>query len=232
MKEIKLLYIPYAGGSALSCKMWKPYLHANIEIQPVELAGRGSRFKETLYEDMKEVIEDLFCSIQSYTDQPYAIYGHSYGALLTYELYYRILHSGIQKPVHLFFSGCKPPFQRVKETEMHKLPDEKFIQEISLFEGMERALLENRELLDIFLPIIRADFKVIDKYRYQEKPLKINVPVSVLYGNDMNRETVNGWETLTEKEIDFYHINGSHFFIKEKLQDVASVITSKLYYFI
>lgn len=228
MKTIKLLYLPYAGGSALLCKSWKRYLGTNVEIQPIELAGRGSRFKEPFYTDMEEAIEDIFHRVLIHTNQPYALYGHSLGALLSFELYYKIRDSGIRQPEYMFFSGSKPPFGILTGKELHKLADREFIEEIVKYNGMEKAILENEELLDLFLPIIRADFKLLEQYLYKKKPMKIEKGVSVLYGNDMTFDLVKGWSDLTDGEIEYHHIDGNHFFIKEKAQEVLFTVTDKL----
>lgn len=250
MKKIKLFYIPYAGGSALSCKSWKRFLDPEcFEIHPLEPAGRGSRFGEGFYQDMEEATTDLLKMLQSHLDKEdsgesdsghqgsrefdsshaYAIYGHSFGAVLTYELYYRIMDAGMELPKHLFLSGSKPPFHHSRQIGTYALPDTEFIQELLYFGGMEPEILRNKELLDLFLPVIRADFKVLDHYCYREKESLIQVPVSVLYGNDMDFESVSGWKMLAGDQVDFTYIDGSHFFIREKPKEVLSIVTDRLY---
>lgn len=224
MKKLKILYVPYAGGTALLCKPWKFLLEPQFEVQPLELAGRGSRFREPFYFNMEEAVEDLMQSIQPYVEEPYVIYGHSFGALLTYELYYKILEAKLREPEHLFFSGCIPPNKRETEKKVYDLDEASFIREVMNYHGMEQEILENKELMEIIMPILRADFQVLDQYRYREKAQKINRNVTVLYGNDMTYNQVQYWADLMGKRVVFHHIDGDHFFIKTNVEEVLKVV--------
>lgn len=225
---LKILYLPYAGGTAQLCKAWRYFLGKNVEVQPIELAGRGSRFKEACYSDLKEALEDIFKKVENYADEPYVIYGHSFGALLTYELYHMIKEAGMKEPEQLFFSGCLPPHRRSSEKKIFELNDLEFINEIIKFNGMEKEVLENKELMNLVLPILRADFKLLERYKYTEKPNKISKKVTVLYGNDMTFEGVEGWRDLTSDNITFHHINGDHFFVKKNMKEVLDVVNCKI----
>lgn len=226
---MNLLYIPYAGSSAMLCRSWKSYLNPDISIQPLELAGRGTRMKEGFYQNMEEAVDDLYLSLFLYCDSPYAVYGHSLGAVLTFELYYKILKEGIRLPEHLFFSGSRAPFAYAGDAAIDRLPDAKLIDKIAEFQGMEPEILGSPELASLFLPILRADFRLLAGYRYQAKEIKIETPVSVLYGNDLSWEQVLEWRSLTADDIQYQAIDGSHFFIKERTQEVLDFVKKQLY---
>lgn len=228
MNKLRILFLPFAGGSAQISNYWKRYLNDGFSIIPIELAGRGSRFKDKFYTDFDQALDDLIISVKAVADEPYVIYGHSFGALLTYELYYRLLENNCRLPEHLFFSGSVPPNRRCLEKKTYDMPDTEFMKEVIKFNGMEKEVLENKQLMELVLPILRADFKLLDLYNFSEKPCKIEKNVTILYGNDMTYDTVKGWSELAENNIDFYHIDGDHFFIKKNVKEVMDIIKDQL----
>src|ERR1700738_4611092 len=105
-----LFCLPYAGGSEVIYYKWKKYLHPSIQLIPIQLKGRGKRFSEIFYENIEEAVDDIFENVKDkIVDDDYAIYGHSMGSLLAYELYYKISKLNLKKPKHIFFSGYKAP---------------------------------------------------------------------------------------------------------------------------
>jgi len=230
MSILKVLYLPYAGGSAQLCSAWKRYLGDEFVMIPIELAGRGSRFKDAFYTDIDEALNDLIDVIKVAVDnEPYVIMGHSFGALLVYELYYKLQEANYRLPEHLFFSGSLPPNRRRFEDKIYNLSDIEFINEIMRFNGMEREVLDNKDLMQIVLPILRADFNLLDMYEFREKSNKITKNVTVMYGNDMTYNGVQAWSELSENKVDFYHIDGDHFFIKKNTQEVLRIVKRQLY---
>jgi medium-chain acyl-[acyl-carrier-protein] hydrolase len=104
---MKLICYSYAGGSASMYNKWKDLVDASIEIFPMEYAGRGSRAMEPLYATFEHLVEDMFeqtCKILSKHEE-YALFGHSMGGLVTYELYKRLLEAGFSQPQHVFLSA-------------------------------------------------------------------------------------------------------------------------------
>ena len=109
-KKIKLFCLPFAGGSATIYNNWSSILSDNIVLCPIELAGRGKRITEKCYENLEEAVNDIYNRIvNDIIDYDYAIFGHSMGALLTYELTQKIMSMGLPAPLHVFFSGRYPP---------------------------------------------------------------------------------------------------------------------------
>ena len=158
-----LFCLPYAGGSETIYYKWKKHLHPSIQVVPIELKGRGKRFSEFFYESLEEAVDDIFENIkEKIVDDDFAIYGHSMGSLLAYELYYKIDELNFRKPKHIFFSGYKAP-SIVREIEnIYTLPNYDFMRKIMELGGTPEELMKNKELLQIFLPIIRSDFKILE----------------------------------------------------------------------
>ncbi len=173
MKKIKLFCIPYAGGSAMVYHKWKNKLNSVIELHPIELAGRGSRYNEPLYKSLDEAVNDIYRYIISHIDSsPYALFGHSMGSYLTFELFHKLTSMRHKEPIHIFFSGKESPQSNKSKRQIHLLDDLNFKSKILELGGTPEELINNEELSHFFLPIIRADYKITEKYKYLPKSKK------------------------------------------------------------
>lgn len=231
MEKVKLFCLPYAGGSSTFYFKWKKMLGEYIEVYPVELAGRGRRCEDPLYETLLESVEDVYNSIAGHLeDGPYAIYGHSMGSWIAYELYYKIINMGRKKPLHVFFSGNEAPHVKDKDKKIHLLPDEEFQEEVLGLGGTPKAVFEEKSLSSVFLPIIRADYKIIENYEFEEKRCKIDCGVTVLNGNfdTFTGWKVNKWQDLCAEECKFAYFQGGHFFVNELTEEVTACVKDTL----
>ncbi|OOM73639.1 linear gramicidin dehydrogenase LgrE [Clostridium puniceum] len=226
-----LFCLPYAGGSSAAYYEWKKYLHTSIELIPIELKGRGKRIGEIYYESLEEAIEDIFFNIKDkIISNDYAIYGHSMGSLLSYELYYKIEQMGMKKPRHIFFSGYRAPNIMRQKENIHTLPDYDFMKKVMDLGGTPEELMKSQELLEIFIPIIRNDFKILEKYKYRERKNKIECNVSILNGkqDDIKLEEILSWKNHVCKEFKFYNFEGNHFFINTNIENIINIINTTL----
>lgn len=156
-----LFCLPYAGGSESIYYKWKNHLHTSIQVVLIELKGRGKRFNEFFYESLEEAVDDIFENIkEKIVDDDFAIYGHSMGSLLAYELYYKIYNENGKMPKHMFFSGYKAPSIIRERENTYNLPDYDFMKKIMELGGTPEELMNNQELLQIFLPSKQADIIV------------------------------------------------------------------------
>lgn len=229
MKKIKLFCIPYAGGSSAIYYKWKKHLHERIELFPVELAGRGKRFNEPYYQNMDEAVEDIYCSIKHILDDSqYAIFGYSMGSWIAFELYHKIKNTGHKEPIHIFFSARKAPHMK-SEKILHNMDDDEFAKEIVKMGGTTDEIFVKKELFDLFVPILRADFKIIEKYDYIEKS-KIECNITVLYGEQDTISTyeISEWRYHTNADFNIYGLDGSHFFINSNMKTVIDIINHTL----
>lgn len=225
-----LFCLPYAGGSETIYYKWKDYLEPNIELCPIELKGRGRRFKEEDYKTFSEVVEDIFYTIKNkIVDNDYAIYGHSMGSLLAYELYYRIYEEKLRIPKHMFFSGNKAP-NLIKKDNLDTLPDNEFTKEIIKMGGMNEKIIQNDEMMKIFIPILRNDFRIINNYNYVERKNKIRCSISVLNGEDdsFTLEEILEWKKHCDRNTEIYNFNGNHFFINDNVESITKIINNAL----
>ncbi len=226
--SIKLLCIPYAGGSAYAYKFLEKHL-SNFEIIPIELKGRGKRFKEEHYNSFQEAIDDIYDSIKDVIkDSRYAIFGHSMGSWMAYELYYKILNKGNTLPIHLFFSGREAPCIEKKDSLIYKEKDEVIIETLKKLGGMEEEILNNDELLQLFLPIIKNDFKILSDYKFKEREEKIKINSTIISGNGDKTIDYKGfrkWTSLIEAQVSLVMLEGNHFYFNANPEVLSNIIS-------
>ncbi|MHB8063776.1 MAG: thioesterase II family protein [Ruminiclostridium sp.] len=233
MDKIQLFCIPYAGGSALIYSQWKKYLHESIELCPVELSGRGKRIGSPFYKSIYEAADDIYNNMKEVlsSNSSYALYGHSMGSLLVYELLYKLKSSGLCGPRHVFFSGSNPPHINKNKKTLHLLPEKEFIDEVLKLGGTPTDTFKNEEIAQVFVPILRADFKILETYNYFPKESKISCKVTALTGTDdatVLLHDVYSWKEYVESEFNVVEITGGHFFILDNAQKVVSIINNTL----
>ena len=216
MDKIRLFCFPCAGGSSLMFTNWWKYLKQDIILCPVELAGRGKRFGSSLYKCIQEAIDDIFYAINSDLDKNrYAFFGHSMGCLLAYELIYKIRETKHREPEYLFLAAQEAPhIIRKNNVSLHQLPINIFKNEIIKLGGIPKEVYENEELFDMFIPILKADYKMAESYQYIPNRGKLNSLITTLHGTSDNikLEHIQIWSELTNRETETYSFKGGHFF--------------------
>lgn len=232
---INLICLPYAGGAFSFFKPWEERLGASIRLLPVELSGHGVRFDEPLYDSVDEAVTDLFSILEAdiRSGVPYAMFGHSLGTLLAYELVKFLEQKALPPPLHVFFSGRATPDTEDNSLELSKKNDGFFIQEIKNYDDLPRELLQYPQLLKYYLPVIRSDLKLVGTYRAVQ-PIAKAIPcnISVLFGHkDSNyqKEDVEKWKNVTEKGCSFHYFDGGHFFIGTHTTEVVKIINATLH---
>ncbi len=226
-----LFCLPYAGGSESIYYSWKRYLNSSINLELIELKGRGKRFNESFYENLEEAVEDIFDNMKNkIINDEYAIYGHSMGGILAYELYYKAYNENVTTPKHIFFSGYKPPSIPRDKEYIHLLPDEEFIKEVIELGGTPQEVMENEELLQLCIPILRNDFKIIEKYIYNEKKEKVQCDITILNGKEdtITLEEILTWKKHSNKGFKVYNFSGGHFFINDNVENIVNIINHTL----
>ncbi len=231
MEKVKLYCIPHAGGSAMMYNRWKRYIHPDIELYPVELAGRGHRINLPLYNTLNDAVNDVLHIIEPGIEKSnYALIGHSMGSWIVFELYRRIKKMKLREPLHIFLSGKEAPHIKKEKKIMHRLPDNEFKEEIMKLGGTPKEIFENDELVRTFLPILKADYRMIETHEYIEDGQKFDCPTSFLNGknDDLEKGDIEGWNIYFNNLMDVYNFNGGHFFIYENAEKVTEIINVKL----
>ncbi|HKG21210.1 MAG TPA: alpha/beta fold hydrolase [Blastocatellia bacterium] len=212
---MRLFCFPYAGGTAASFRNWPTGLPGSVEVWSVQYPGRGSRMREPAFTRLAPLVEAAARALMPYMDLPFAFFGHSMGAIIGFELA-RILRREVgRSPLHLFVSGRRAP-QVIDETdEIYKLPDEKFVEELRRLNGTPNEVLEHEELMQLMLPLLRADFEAIGNYEYRDEPA-LECPISAIGGlqdQDVTREHLAAWRAQTTSSFSLRMMPGDHFFL-------------------
>jgi medium-chain acyl-[acyl-carrier-protein] hydrolase len=232
--KVQLFCIPFAGGHAAYFNSWKAHLPPWVELIPVELAGRGKRFGESGYESMTEAVDDVYSQICAAVRDgvSYAVFGHSLGSMITYEVSHKLKEMNVKQPLHLFVSAKNAPhtYSSAKNKFIHQLSDREFIQEIIGLGGTSTELMEHKELLNLFIPVIRKDYKIAETYEHVPRAEKLDIGISVLYGIDdtYSDDEISAWQEQTELRCRFYAFDGGHFYLNDHLPKITKLIVRTL----
>lgn len=184
----------------------------------MQLPGREDRLTEPAFTSMPPLVESLASALNPYLqDKPYAFFGHSMGAFVSFELarYLRKQHPTHTGPLQLFVSAQRAPQLPDPEPPVHALPDNEFIEELRTLNGTPTEILQNAEVLEITLPLLRADFAICETYHYiPEEPLLC--PIFACGGIDdkeIDDEKISAWREQTRGSFTRYMFPGDHFFL-------------------
>lgn len=231
-KGVKLFCIPYAGGLAAAYNSWRPYLSPGITLHPLELSGRGRRLGEPLSTDVSGTVRDLLEQVKPELDGgPFAVLGHSLGAILAYELV-KMIHNELQlDPVHVFFSG-RSPLHLAGEGSRHLLPDDEFLDYLVGLGGISPELQQHDDLLKMFLPITRSDMQMVENYHLSvDKIIPVHSNLSVLFGQEDtmdNLKQLEHWALYSEADCRIEGFPGGHFFVTHNASEVVAFINKTL----
>ncbi|WP_068780039.1 thioesterase II family protein [Paenibacillus sp. GM2] len=229
---ISLICLPYAGGSAQVYKRWINQLHPGVRLVPAELAGRGSRIGEPFYANVTEAVRDLLPLVRETAlgSDSYALFGHSMGSLLGYEILHALREEGFPLPAAVFLSGRGAPHCEQEEIRVtYMLPDDEFLEALKRLGGMPDELFRHQELLDMFMPILRADFKLVGEYEHRVRP-PLPLRLAVLSGKDDDCiiGPLEEWGHYATGGCELMLFEGGHFFLHEREGDVVAVINKML----
>lgn len=226
--KIKLFCLPYAGGSSVIYHSWKALLGDKIELRPIELAARGKRINESPYNNISHAAEDVYELIYSEIQHSsYMLFGHSMGAMIAYELAQKIRREGAPRPLHLFFSGKGAlHIDRPDKVKLHLLDDVSFKKEVIKLGGTPPEFFEYPELMELFLPLLKRDFRIAETYKLNGPIQPFDQDITVFLGkeDDLNTEQCEEWVKHTSNTCRTHYFPGGHFFINEEKDAILRVI--------
>ncbi|MGX7244270.1 thioesterase II family protein [Enterococcus quebecensis] len=229
---MKLFCLPYAGGSSSTYFQWKDYFSEKLEIVSIELPGRGTRLDEPLITNFSQLVEEILQSIIENIDinEEFQLFGHSLGGLLAYSVSNRIEKLPHGKLNRLYLSATRTPDSFRQEKNSDSQSSGELLKHLSNLGGIPHELTKNQEFLDYFLPIIQADFSVIQSYSLYEEHGKPAVPTVILNGNDDETVTKfeNNWANYLQKIVEIKRFKGNHFFINKYPDQVCRFIHNQI----
>lgn len=197
-------------------RSWSNSLPPTVEVCPVELPGRGARLKVPPFTRLSPLVQAIAHAILPHLDKPFAFFGHSMGALISFELTRLLRRDYSRSPVHLFVSASRAPQVPDPDPPIHALPEPEFLEELRHLNGTPKEVLENTELMQLLLPVLRADFAVIETYVYDPEPAQ-DFPITAFGGlqdNEVSCDALKAWREQTSASFSLQMLPGNHFFIQ------------------
>jgi medium-chain acyl-[acyl-carrier-protein] hydrolase len=228
---LRLLCIPHAGAGASAYRGWADALPAQVEVCPVQLPGRENRMLERPFDRVEPLVEALGEAVSAVDDLPFAVYGHSNGALIGFELARHLRRAGRHGPVHLFASGRRAPDLPNPRPNVAHLPDDEFLADLRNLGGTPEEVLAHPELMRMLLPLMRADVALNEHYAFREEaPLDASITA---YGGlrdpKATREDVQAWRRHTAASFAARFFPGDHFFVSGDRDLVLRTLAADLH---
>ena len=217
LAALRLFCFPHAGGGASIYRAWPAGLPADIDVVAVQLPGREERLSEPAFRNASELCQQLAAVLAPYLDRPFALFGHSMGGLLAFELSRVFRTIGAPSPVHLFVSGHSGPRTVHSFPPMAGMSDDDLVALIRRLGGTREEVLADAEMREIMLPLLRSDLMVCESYRYVlAEP--IACPISVfggIFDKIVRRPDLLAWDAETSGVFRARMFPGGHFFFED-----------------
>ena len=228
--RLRLFCFPYAGAGAGAYRDWPQLLPGDIEVAAVQLPGREWRIQEAPFSDMRALAEDALESIRPYLDKPFALLGTSMGGTLVFELARLLRAEGARQPVCIMALAIGAP-HLPEEKLFHNLPDEELLEEIAAFGVLAEEVTSHPELLELLLPVLRADCTAHETYDYQTgEPFDFPIWVYGGYGDELiNKERLEAWAQHTTSVCRVHMLPGGHLFVDEMPALLIQSMARRLY---
>ncbi|UUU37372.1 alpha/beta fold hydrolase [Streptomyces sp. CA-210063] len=229
--DIRLLCLPHAGGSASFYFPVSEALAPRVEVLAVQYPGRQDRRLEPCVETLPELADRLLpLLMDGWTDKPLALFGHSMGASLAFELAGLLEQRAGVVPLMLFASGRRAPSRFREEDDVHRRGDEALLAEIKRLAGTDSRILGDDEVLRMVLPAIRSDYRAAELYR-PERVHRLRCPVTALVGDRDPKaplDDVRAWREHTGSTFEMEVYPGGHFYLTDQAPRVIRRIEDAL----
>jgi len=224
----RLFCFPAAGSGASSYFPWgQTFDGTDLELCAIQLPGRENRSNEMPFRSMDALLPPLLKAIEPSLDRPFSFFGHSLGAVLAFELACQLRDRDWPPPNHLFLSASRPPHLPRNQPPVHRLPDGKFVDAlVNRYQGIPATVLQDRELMDLFLPALRADITLLETYCYRpRRPLAV---ASRVFGGradpQVGEADLQRWQDLTTGPFACELFEGGHFYLNDVRPAISATI--------
>lgn len=228
MARLSLVCFPYAGGGVGAWLPWRKLLPADVDLYAVQLPGRGARMMEAPLRHMDAMIPHLANATASLG--PCVFFGHSMGAFLAYETARMLKSTGRDMPLKLIVSGQRAPHLPDSGRHVHDLPQAEFVEELRSRGGTPDDVLQDKELMELLAPMLRADFELCERYASPLR-LPLDIPLTAFGGKQDERAghaKLDAWKEHTTEVFRHREFEGGHFFVHTAEQAVLAAIWEEL----
>jgi surfactin synthase thioesterase subunit len=228
-RDNRVFAFPFSGAGTIIYQSWvKEFEQENISLIGVQLPGRENRYKEELMTDLRKVINQLMDEFQLLSDKPFVFFGHSLGGLIAFEVCRELRRRNKPLPAHLFISAFRAPNMQNPNPELHNLSDQQLVQKIREYGGTPESILSNADMMALFTPILKADFKLFETYEYQQEA-PLDCPITTFCGDAdsiVKPEYMKDWHQQSALPIKQNLLQGAHFFLDQSKQTIIQQILS------
>ncbi|MBV7673005.1 alpha/beta fold hydrolase [Streptomyces halstedii] len=231
--RLRLICLPHAGGGASFYRPWAALLPGEVELLAVQYPGREDRFGDPLIDTMDELVTALADVLPPLLGRPYALFGHSMGSAVAWELAHELAARGAPPPRRLFVSGRAAPGTAVSGTT-HRRGDEELCAALRRMGGTSADVLDDPELRSLVLGVVRNDFRLVETHRPAVRP-PLDCPVHVLTGSEdpgtsqrPGRDRTAGWADLTTAPVEVRTFPGGHFYLTPRRREVVATVLRRM----
>jgi pyochelin biosynthetic protein PchC len=228
-----LICLPHAGGSAGFYRPWAALMPPEVELVGIQYPGREDRFDDPASADMGELVTAVADAVQPLLDRPYALFGHSMGSAVAWELAHELDRREAPGPRRIFASGRAAPGTAVTG-QLHRQDDDVLGAELARLGGTSREVLDDPGLRSLILTAVRHDYRIIETHRPEERP-PLSCPIHVLTGStdpelggERVRDRAGGWADLTTARTEVRVLPGDHFYLTPRRREVVATVLRRM----
>ncbi|GHD52843.1 thioesterase [Thalassobaculum fulvum] len=225
----RIVALPHAGAGPTVFRQAAGLLPDDLELLAAELPGHGKRLSEPPHRRSETLIAALLPAVVAAVQgRDWVLFGHSMGAFLAHELCRALRRAGHALPRRLIVSGRRPPNYPAPELDLHKLPDADFVHELTRrYDGIPAVIRNEPELLQLFLPVLKADFEVFETYRFSDEP-PLDLPIAIWGGrDDPQTAQMDGWADLAAGPASQRLFDGGHFYLTDRPERFARALAEE-----
>jgi medium-chain acyl-[acyl-carrier-protein] hydrolase len=227
--ELRLFCFPYAGAGPNIFRNWARLLPPSVEVCGVALPGRAFRLDERPRDRLGPLADELVSALLELPAKPFAFFGHSFGGLLCFEVARRLHRLGAPLPAELFVAACPPPHLKPAH-DAHRLPERAFKERLRELGGTPAPVLECPELMDLLLPVLRADLTAFETHDHEPGP-PLPIRMTAFGGASdplVDEKTLDGWSLHTSERFMIRVFPGDHFFLHSDEEAVVAMVAATL----
>jgi surfactin synthase thioesterase subunit len=229
--KLRLFCFPYSGAAANVFRLWGKSLPPGIGLCPVQVPGRATRLSEPVILSAQALAQAAVAGLSQELDRPFALYGHSLGGLIAFEVARELRRRGGPSPLHLFVSARVAPQLPLQVAHLHGLPEREFLRRFQeRYNSIHPQVMREPDLLAMLLPTLRADLKVHETYEHQCEP-PLAIPISA-FGAERDttvpREQLAPWRDLTTAAFSLRMFAGDHLFIQSEEAAFLAALSDEL----
>ncbi|HWM83310.1 MAG TPA: alpha/beta fold hydrolase [Pseudolabrys sp.] len=228
---LRLFCFPYAGAAASAFRLWPSGLADGIDVCAIQLPGRANRLQEPPLSSIGAMVDAVVDAMADYLDRPFALFGHSMGGLLAFEVAHALAARGWKAPRHLIVSARRAPRVPDPSSLLHVLPDAEFVAEIQRrYGGIPDEILAHADVLALLLPCLRADITALETYRPPQRP-PLHCPLTVFGGAEdrfVSPMDIAQWRRETTGTFDMRIFPGGHFYLDAQRTEVLADVSARL----